>query len=150
MADLASQQVVEAMRAALIAAATSSGSRVYSDRFHPVVAFPTTRVRHVDESMAAEPDDITWPAVRLHVLQVDVEVLVQAASALDAAMAAAAKQVLQALEGTASPLSPLRVALAAQGIRYQAATDGQAANGMATVRFEAQFSTAANDPTTII
>jgi len=149
MAILASQQVIDGIVDRLVAAATSSGVRVYSDRFHPVSAFPSIRVKHVDEDLQAGDDDVTWPAMRLHRLQVDVDVLVQAAAGLDAALAAAALEVLQALEGMQSPLAPLNVALAATGIRYQATSDGQASHGVATVRLAAEYHTATNTPHTI-
>jgi hypothetical protein len=68
-------------------------------------------------------------------------------------MADQARQILLALEGTAAAatLQPLpNCHLQAQSIRYQATSDGQAANGTATVRIEVIFSTLSNDPTTII
>ena len=147
---LASQSIITAMQAALVAAATTSAARIYTDRFWPISTYPATRLLHVDEDLQATDDDITWPAVRLHRLQVDVQVSVQAEADLDTTMSDAAQQVLQALEGAATPLAPLNVALQATGIRYQAQTDGAAATGQATVRFEALFHTAANDPTTVI
>lgn len=150
MADLASQQVVNAVVARLVAAATDSGARVYSDRFHPIAAYPSTTVRHVNEDLSTDGDDVTWPPVQLHSLDLDVQVLVQAAADLDAAMSAAALQVLQALQGAAAPLAPLRVSLSAQRIRYQAQADGQAAHGVAVVSLQAQYQTNANAPDTII
>ena len=149
-AVLASQQVINAVVARLTAAATTSGARVYSDRFHPIALYPSTTVRHVDEDLQAADDDITWPATRMHRLSLEVDVLVQVPAGLDGAMAAAALQVLQALEGDIAPIAGLPVALAATGISYQAASDGQAATGKATVRLEANFHTASNAPHTLI
>lgn len=150
---LASQQVIEAVVARLIAAATDAGSRVYSGRAWPVQAYPAIKVQHVDEDLQAADDDVTWPATRLHQLQLDAVSYVQAPTDLDAAMAAMALQVLQALQGTlaAATLQPLAgCTLQATGIRYQFQTDGEAATGLATVRLEVEFHTASNDPTTII
>jgi hypothetical protein len=149
-AVLASQQVIDAMAAVLVAAGTGSGARVHTDRFHPVAVFPSTKLLHVNEDLQTAADDLTWPPIRLHQLQVDVRVLVNAPADIDTAMSTAALQVMQALQGSASPLAPLPVDLAVQGISYQSQTDGQAATGEATVRFEAQFQTAAHQPETII
>lgn len=149
---LASQQVIDAARAALIGAATTSGDRVYSGRFHPIAEFPSTRLVHVGEEVSVDGDDITWPPSQLHRLQIDVEVHVRGAADLDGAMADAALQVLQALQSSPNPLG-----LAGQGVTLQAVrisytpqADGQAVIGKAAVRFEAEFSTAANAPHTII
>lgn len=150
MPALASQQVINAVAARLVAAATGAGARVYTDRFYPVSLYPSIKVKHVDEDLQAADDDVTWPAVRLHVLQVDVDCMARAVSGLDGALSDLAAQVLLALEGVAAPITPLPVALTAAGIRYQAAADGEAAVGIATVRIEAQFHTAANNPTTLI
>lgn len=148
---LASQQVIEAAVARLVAHPTVAGARVYSGRFHPVAVFPAIRVAHADENLRADDaDDITWPPMRLHSLQLDVQVLVQANTDVDAAMAAGALQVLVALGGVAQPLAPLPVVLQARSVRYQQQTDGSAVSGIATVRFEAQFNTRADAPDTII
>ena len=150
---LASQQVINAIVARLVAAATSAGARVYSDRFFPVDVYPAIKVQHVDEDLAAEDDDITWPAMRLHSLQVDVVALHQTAAGLDAALSGLAAEVLLALQGSqaAATLSPLvGCQLAATGIRYQAQTDGEAATGLATVRLVVLFHTASNNPSTLI
>lgn len=150
MSLLASHQVLQAVRDALIAGATTSADRVSTGRFHPVDAYPFTRVRHRDEDLRTEGDDITWPPVRLHTLQLEIDVLVQASADLDAVMADGALQVLQVLEGTPEPLSPLNVSLSATGISYQATSDGAASLGVATVRMDAQFNVSAADPTTIL
>lgn len=150
---LASQQVINAIVARLVAAATGSQDRVHSDRFHPVAAYPTTKVVHVDEDLAAEADDVTWPAQRLHTLDVDVVILVQATSGLDAAMSAAALQVLQALEGSiaAATLAPLvGCQVQATGLRYEAQGEGAAITGKATVRLRVLFHTQTNNPETLI
>lgn len=150
---LASQQVIAGIVSHLVAAATSAAGRVYSDRFHPVDTYPSIRVQHVDEDLQAEDDDITWPAQRLHSLQVDVVALQRAVSGLDAALSDLVAQVLTALQGTqaAATLSPLvGCQLVATGIRYQAQTDGEAATGTATVRVLVLFHTASNNPSTLI
>lgn len=150
---LASQQVIEAVVARLVAANTSAGARVYSGRSWPVNTYPAIKVQHVDEDLQAADADVTWPATLLHQLQLDVVGYVQTPTALDAALAALALQVLQALQGTlaAATLQPLAgCTLQATGIRYQFQTDGEAATGLATVRLGVEFHTASNDPTTII
>lgn len=151
---LASQQVLERMAQILVDAATDSGGRVHTDRFHPVNTYPSTRLQVVDEDLAADEDeDVTWPRERQHTVQVDVQVHCQATSGLDALMATQAAQVLQALEGTLAnaTLNPLTgCSLQARSLSYQATSDGQAANGTAKVRFEVIFSTLSNDPTTFI
>lgn len=150
---LASQQVLQRMAQLLVAAGTPSGARVFTDRFHPVDTYPSTRVQVVDEDLADDSQDITWPRERQHTLLVDVHVHCQATTGLDAHMADQAAQVLQALEGTqaAATLQPLAgCSLQAQRIDYQANTDGQAATGTATVRFEVIFTTLSNDPETLI
>jgi hypothetical protein len=150
MSSLASHKVLQAVRAALIAGNTSSGSRVATGRFHPVADYPFTRVRHLDETVQATDDDITWPARRLHTLRLDVDVLLQLSADLDTALSAAALKVLQVLEGTPAPLAPLPVSLACTGIRYQATGEGAASTGIATVSMEAQFTVSAADPATPI
>lgn len=151
---LASQQVIDRMAQVLVAAGTASGARVFTDRFHPVDTYPTTRLQVVDEDLATGDDeDITWPRERQHTLLVDVHVHCQAITGLDAHMAAQAAQVLQALEGTfeAATLQPLvGCSLQAQRVTYQATGDAQAANGTATVRCEVIFTTRSNDPETLI
>lgn len=150
---LASQQVINAIVARLVAAATGAGARVYSDRFHPIDVYPAIKVQHVDEDLQAEAEDITWPAQRLHNLQVDVLAFQRALSGLDAALATLAEQVLTALEGTtaAATLNPLvGCVLSASGIRYEAQSDGEAAIGSAGVRFTVLFHTASNNPSTLI
>lgn len=152
---LASQQVVARVVANLVAANTAAGARVYSDRFHPVATFPAVKVVVIDEDMAADEDgdDITFPAVRLHRLQLELRADVEAATGLDAAMSALVVQLLRALEGTvaAATLQPLPGCFVeSKGVRYQAASEGQAAQGLATVRCEVQFRTKSNDPETLI
>ena len=151
---LASQQVLERIQALLLAAGVAA-DRVYTDRAYPVAAYPSLKVVHAGEDLAADPDgdDITWPERRLHDLQVDVLCLVQADTGLDAAMAACALQVLQALGSTvaAATLQPLPgCTCKAVSIRYQPNPNGQAAHGMATVRFEVGFRTLSNDLETFI
>jgi hypothetical protein len=151
---LASAQVIARMAALLVAAATPSGARVHTDRMHPVDTYPSTKVFHVDEDLAADDqDDITWPRRRLHRLTVDVMVLCEAASALDTVLAEQARRVLLALEGTlaAATLVPLAgCSLQATGIRYQAPGEHQAAHGSATVRFDVLFTTESNDPDSLV
>ena len=152
---LASQQVLQRIVQLLVAANTGSGVRVFSDRFHPVAQFPTTRVLLGDEDMQADDDgdSITWPREQLHRLQIDVQVLVQAASGLDAAMAEAELQVVQALQGSvaAATLQPLQgCVLRVQGARREATQGDQAAHGITTLRCEALFRTFSNNPETFI
>jgi hypothetical protein len=141
--------------AILAAAGTSAGARVYSDRFHPVDVFPSVKVLAGDEDMAADDDgeDITFPAIRLHRLQLEVRADVQAATGLDAAMSTMVEQLLGALEGSvaAATLQPLvGCDLKATGVRTQATSEGQAAHGQATVRCEVLFRTRSNNPSTLI
>ena len=154
MIVLASQQVLERMAQLLVLAGTDADDRVHTDRFYPVDTYPAIRLQVADEDLAADDsEDITWPRTRQHTLQVDVQAHCQATGGLDAHMADQARQILLALEGTAAAatLQPLpNCHLQAQSIRYQATSDGQAANGTATVRIEVIFSTLSNDPTTII
>jgi hypothetical protein len=149
---LASQQVLHRMQQLLVAAATSSGARVYTDRLHPVSEYPSTLLSIADEDLQAdEDDDITWPRMRLHELLVDVQVHCQAAAQIDDHMADQALQVLRALEGTlaAATLQPLQgCTLQSNRITYQPASEGQASNGTATVRFTVLFRTLSNDPET--
>lgn len=150
---LASQQVIAKVVSLLVAAATSAGARVYSDRFFPISIYPAIKVVHVDEDLQAAGDDVTYPQQRLHRLQLDVQAFVQVLSGLDATMAAMAEQVLQALEGTlaATTLNPLAgCQLTATGISYQAQAEGEASSGIATVRMEVLFHTASNNPSTFI
>lgn len=150
---LASQQVIEAVVARLVAAGTSAGGRVYSGRAWPVDAYPAIKVQHAGEDLQAADDDVTFPATQLHQLQLDAVAYVQTPTGLDAALAAIALQVLQALQGTlaAATLQPLAgCTLQATGIRYQYQTEGEAATGLATVRLVVEFHTASNDPETII
>jgi hypothetical protein len=150
---LASQQVIEAVAARLVAADTAAAARVYTARAWPVDTFPSIKVLHVDEDLQADAEDVTWPPTLLHRLQLDVLAYVQAPTGLDAALAAMALQVLLALQGTraAATLQPLAgCTLQATGIRYQTPGDGEAATGLATVRLEVEFHTAGNDPETII
>jgi hypothetical protein len=150
---LASQQVIANIVARLAAAGTSAGARVYSDRFHPLDICPAVKVVHVDEDLQAADEDITWPPLRMHRLQVDVAGHVRAVSGLDAALAALVAELLGVLEGSqaAASLSPLPgCQLTATGISYQAQADGEAAAGMATVRVEVVFHTASNNPSTLI
>lgn len=151
---LASQQVIERIQALLIAAGIAA-DRVYTDRNFPAATFPSLKVVHAGEDLAADADgdDITWPERRLHELQVDVLCLVQADIALDDAMADSARQVLLALGGTvaAATLQPLvGCSSKSLSIRYQPNPSGQAAHGIATVRFEVSFRTYSNDPETLI
>ncbi|MCF1549906.1 hypothetical protein, partial [Escherichia coli] len=83
---------------ALLVAANIAETRVYTDRAFPVATFPSLKVVHAGEDLAADTDgdDVTWPERRLHELQVDVQGFVQADTGLDDAMAACAAQVLQA------------------------------------------------------
>jgi hypothetical protein len=150
---LASQQVIEAVVARLVAASTGAGARVYSDRAWPVDTYPAIKVLHVNEDLQAPDEDVTFPATQLHQLQLDAVAYVQAPTGLDAALAAMALQVLQALQGTlaAATLQPLAgCTLQATGIRYQYQGDGEAATGLAIVRLAVEFHTASNDPETII
>ena len=150
---LASQQVIANIVARLIAASTSAGARVYSNRFHPLDVYPAIKVKHVDEDLHAADEDITWPQQRMHLLQVDVAGHVQAATGLDDAMAAMTAELLGALEGSlaAASVNPLPgCQLIATGISYQAQTDGEASTGIATVRVEVVFHTASNNPSTLI
>lgn len=146
---LASQQVLHAVRQRLVDAGTSAGAAVYTDRFHPVAAFPAIKVLHAGEDFGADDSDIAWPARRAHELAIDVQAYVQASAGLDDAMADIAAEVLAALEAAALPLAPLPVALQAESLRYQAQQDGQAAAGVATVRFTARFGTVVDDPEAI-
>lgn len=150
---LASQQVIARVVQLLVAAATGAGARVYSDRFHPIDTYPAVKVVHVDEDLQAADDDITWPAVRLHRLQLDVMGFVQVPTGLDAALAALAEQILLGLEATqaTTTLNPLAgCQLTATGIRYQAQAEGEASTGITTVRLEVLFHTASNNPSTFI
>lgn len=150
---LASQQVIEAVVARLIAANTSAGARVYSGRAWPVDTYPAIKVLHVDEDLQAADEDVTFPATQLHQLKLQAAAYVQAVTGLDAALADMARQVLQALQGTlaAATLQPLAgCTLQATGIRYQLQAEGEAATGLATVSLAVEFHTASNDPTTII
>lgn len=155
MPTLASQQVADRVVALLLAAPTTAGSNVSSDRFHPVSAYPTIKVLHTGEDIGADDDgdDITWPAIRLHRLALDVRAEVQASVDLDVAMSAIALEILQALEGTqaAATLAPLPgCTLRSTGLFLQTTPEGQAANGQATVRLEVLFRTRADDPSTLI
>ncbi len=151
---LASQAVIERIQALLVAAGLAA-DRVYTDRAFPVATFPALKVVHAGEDLAADPDgdDITWPERRLHELQVDVLYLAHAADNLDAALAAGALQVLQALGGTvaAATLQPLVGCVCKSlSIRYEFNSSGQAAHGTALVRFEVSFRTHSNDPQTLL
>lgn len=149
---LASQQVIDQVVSLLIAAGTVAGSRVYAGRFWPVDTYPAIKVQHAGEDLQAADDDVTWPPTRLHDLQLEVVAYVQAATGLDAALSAAVLQILQALQGTlaAASLQPLAGCTSSvTGIRYQPQGDGAAAVGLATVRLDVQFHTAANNPESI-
>lgn len=152
---LASQQVLHRMAELLVQANTPSADRVHTDRFHPISQYPSTRLVVADEDLAADEDgdDITWPSVNLHDLQVDVHVYSQAATGLDDTMAQQALAVLQALGGTvqAATLQPLAgCTLQARRISYQASSEAEAATGTSTVRYQVFFRTRSNAPETFI
>lgn len=152
---LASQQVLERVQQLLLAANTAAGSQVHLGRGHAVSVYPALKVAHGGEDLQADEDGdaVTWPARRLHELQVEVMAFVESGTDMDGALAALATQVLLALEGTvaAATLQPLPACtLRATSLRYQLGSEGQAAHGIATLGFEASFRTASNDPETLI
>ena len=152
---LAAQQVVDRIVALLEAANIVPSGQVSSEHFHPVAAYPFIKVLPASEDYAADNDtfDITFPAHRGHVLQVDVSIYQQASATLGAELSALVAQVLLALEGTlaATTLQPLPgCLLQATGVTRRHTTEGQAAHGLATVRLEVQFSTQSNDPETLV
>ena len=150
----ASQQVLQRVVQLLLAGPTAAGDRVYSDRAHPVADVPAIKVHLRDEDLQAdEAEDITWPPVRLHRLQLEVQLLVQAVTGMDAALAAFELQAYRVLQGTlaGATLQPLAGCnLTVQGIRRQPTTDGQAAHATSTLRCEVLFRTRANNPETLI
>lgn len=150
---LASRQVIQAIAARLAAAGTTAGARVYAARNWPVEEFPAIRVVAGEESLDGEADDITFPRERTHQLAVDVRCLVRDATGADEAADELAEEVLLALEGTQAAASLVPLAgcnLAATRISRTPQTEGEAACFATTVTLEVLFSTASNDPATLI
>lgn len=152
---LASHQVIQAIGQRLLAAGTGAGSRVnFINRALTFSVFPGLKVyADGDDFSDGDDDDITWPREQLHALAINVDGVVRDVADLEAAMATLAAEVLTALEGTeaASVLDPLDgVRLASQAMTQRVQTDGEFATGTVSIRFLAVFSTASNDPATIL
>lgn len=152
---LASHQIVQASAQRLLDAATAAGSNVNAaNRALTFSSFPGLKVYMTDDDFGVgDGDDITWPREQLHAMALVVDGVVRDVDDLEGAMAALAAEVLTALEGTAdaSVLAPLDgVRLASQSISHRVATEGEVATGTVRIRFQAVFSTASDDPETIL
>lgn len=151
---LAARQVVQAIAARLVAAATAAGANVNStNRGLTFATYPGIKVYALDDDHEAADDDITWPHEQLHDLSIAVDCVVQDPADLEGAMDALVEEVLIALEGTAaaSQLSPLQgVRLRSVGSTRTVRTDGERATGTASVRLRATYSTSADDPATFL
>ena len=150
---LASQQILEAAAAALVAGATAAGSNVNrKNRALPFNTFPGLRVYLGDEDLG-DGEDITWPRVEEHQLDLVVEAVTREADDIEAALNALVLQVLQVLQGTqaGSQLSPLQgVRLVTRRIARRVATEGEHATGTAQIRFAVVFATDSDDPETLL
>lgn len=151
---LASHQVVVQMADRAVTAGLATAANVERrNRARIFDTFPGVKVFAVDEDLADDPEDITWPRDRQHTLQVEVAGVVRDPADLEGAMSAMAEAILQCYEGTAAAatLQPLAgVVLQAQAISRSVATEGEAAAGTVRVRFEVVFHTRSNDPSTFI
>ena len=150
---LAARTVVQAMQGRIIGASTEAAARVYVGRGWPVDQFPAVRLVLQGEDLRDDPEDITWPRTRTHVLSVEARCLAQDLDDPEAAADRLALQVLLALEGTdaASRLDPLPgCTLASTRIDRTTQSDGEATLGVAAITFDVLFSTASNDPETLI
>lgn len=151
---LASHQVIAQMAARAVTAGLANAGNVEArNRSRVFVTFPGVKVFATDEDLADDPEDVTWPRVRMHTLQVDVSGTVRDPDDLEGVMSAMAADILACFEATAaaSTLQPLPgCALRSTGITRSVATEGELATGTVRVRFEVLFSTRSNDPETLI
>lgn len=149
---LAASQVRAAV-AALLMGATPAGPRVYLAHQWPlaVSSLPALRVGPGDETM--DTDDITWPQLLQHELELQIEGLVAAVDDIDDAMDALVEAVLLALLGEeeAATLQPLvGCTLVPVGISRLPVAEGQAATGRVLVRLRALYQTVSSDPSTLV
>lgn len=150
---LAARTVVQAMRGRIQAANTDAAARIYVGRAWPVDQFPAVRLVLVNEDLASDAEDITWPRQRTHTLSVEARCLVRDVDDPEAAADALALQVLLALEGAdaASRLDPLPgCVLGSTRIERNAQSEGDATVGVTAITFDVLYSTASNDPETLI
>lgn len=149
---LASTQVADAAKALLLGT-TLAGNSVFKGRHWPIAedALPALRVMQGDEDV--NTDDVTWPKLYQHELDLEIEVLVRNVTDIDTALDLLAADVIEALLGTEADayLQPLpNCELELRGISRLPASEGQAATGRALVRLLARFQTASNDPHTLV
>jgi len=149
---LASTQVADAAKALLVGTTLAGGS-VFKGRHWPISedALPALRVMQGDEDV--NTDDVTWPKLYQHELDLEIEVLVRDVTDIDTALDLLAADVIEALLGTEAHayLDPLpNCELELRGISRLPASEGQAATGRALVRFVARFQTVSNDPNTLV
>lgn len=108
MADHAQQQILDAVQAALIAAATAAGSRVYLDRTDelPEDQLSAIDILGGDETGedAIENVGLGWPPIQRHVFSFAVSSVTRSASGSAEAARNLAKQVEAALGASAAAI----------------------------------------------
>lgn len=97
---IAEQQIVEALKARLVAANTAAGDRVFSDRFWPLTdsKLPALRVYVHEEQVKAEV--VHFPALQEHDTVIGVQMCAEAVTGIDAVLTALKLQILGGLFDT--------------------------------------------------
>lgn len=146
----AAQQVIEAIKARLVAGPTDAGARVYTDRDFPLGTeqLPAWLVYALDEPI--EPDTVHWPQQRRHTLLVALRACAQRTSAdgIDTVLHRMRLQAEQCLFDTLehATLAPLAVPLQLKRARPEFGQRLDVQTGEIELQIEAPFSTLANAP----
>lgn len=144
----ATEQVLQALQALLVAGPTGVGPRVYADRNFPIAEFPAIRILDtVDETI--DPETVHWPRLEQHTLSVPIELHARVPADLRAALTVLRTQVETVL--FAAPELAVGVGgdiafARARRATYDLDTQAELKQGTCTLQVEITYRTFAHAP----
>jgi hypothetical protein len=97
---IAEQQIIDALKARIIAGATDAESRVYSDRLWPLTESKLPAIRLYVHEEKVTPQVVHFPALQDHDLTIGAQLCAEAVAGIDAVINALKLQVLDCLFDT--------------------------------------------------